>query len=130
MSIASNTKRTTSRPTRLLGNLGEELVARYLEKDGFAILARNYSVRGGEIDIIATKKELIVFVEVKTRTSQLFALSEVITYSKQKKIIFTAQHFLARHESLDKIYRFDVALVEGIDSDITYLPNAFTQSDW
>ena len=120
----------SKRSLKSLGNAGEELVVHYLEKDGFTILARNYAVRGGEIDIIATKKDLVVFVEVKTRTSQLFPLSEVITLSKQKKIIFTAQHFLARNGSLDKVYRFDVALVEGIDSEITYLPHAFTQTDW
>ncbi len=120
----------SKRSLRAVGDAGEDLVARSLEKEGFSILARNYAVRGGEIDIIATKKELLVFVEVKTRVSQHFSLSEVITRSKQKKIIFTAQHFLARHGSLDKVCRFDVALVEGVDSEITYLPNAFMQSDW
>lgn len=108
---------------------GESAVANYLEKSGFSILSRNYTVRGGEIDIIALKNDLLVFVEVKTRGQKLFALSEVITLSKQKKIVRTAAHFLMTYAVLDKICRFDVALVEGAQQEITYLPNAFTQTD-
>lgn len=113
--------------THLLGLQGETKITDYLKKDGFIILKRNYRVREGEIDIIARKKELLVFVEVKTRTTQTYALSEVITRSKQKKIIFTAKHFLATHHFVDVVCRFDVALVEGPNLQIEYIPNAFSE---
>lgn len=112
--------------TKLLGNAGETSVIHILEKKGFRILARNYTIRAGEIDIIATKDNLIVFVEVKTRTHITFALSQVITPSKQRKIIVTAKHFLLSNSSYDKVCRFDVALVEG--QNIQYIPNAFQET--
>lgn len=113
-------------PKRTLGDAGEAHIANKLEARGFTILARNYTVRGGEVDIIALKDELLLFIEVKTRTRSDFALSEVITPSKQKKIIFAARYFLATNSISDKVYRFDVALVEGSNKKITYIPNAFT----
>ncbi len=121
---------STASKTRSLGNAGEIAVALYLIQDGFTIIARNYTIRGGEIDIIATKGELVVFVEVKTRTSHTFALSQVITPSKQKKIIFAARHYLLMHPQPNKVYRFDVALVEGADQAIIYLPHAFNSNDY
>lgn len=110
-----------------LGNAGESAVTDSLIKDGYTIVARNYRIRGGEIDIIARKDEYLAFVEVKTRKNNLFPLSEVITLSKQKTIIRTAKHFLSTHtqKTLDTAYRFDVALVEGTDLIITYIPHAF-----
>lgn len=120
MSIAFKT------PKRALGDAGEAHITHKLEARGFTILARNYTIRGGEIDIIALKDELVLFIEVKTRTRSDFALSEVITPSKQKKIIFAARYFLATQNITDKVCRFDVALVEGSDKKTTYIPNAFT----
>ncbi len=110
---------------QLLGTRGEKAVACYLEKNGFTVLAKNYRLRGGEVDIIATKKELLVFVEVKTRIEKTSHLSEVVTVAKQKKIIFAARHFIANTNPTDKAYRFDVALVQGADLEITYIDNAF-----
>lgn len=116
--------------SRSLGPLGEETVALYLKKEGFSILERNYRIRGGEIDIIARKNDLIAFVEVKTRLFESSRLSEVVTPSKQSKIIFTARYFLLRNQLQDVTFRFDIALVEGHDLRITYIPNAFTEQSW
>ena len=114
---------------KLIGAQGEQLVATYLQKQGFIILARNFYIRGGEIDLIARKKNILVFVEVKSRSTQYFNTSEVITLSKQKKIILTAKYFLSQNTQLDDtIYRFDVALVNAFNQKITYIPNAFTAS--
>ena len=110
---------------RVLGNQGEGLVADYLVKQGFVILDKNFSVRGGEVDIIARKKDIIAFVEVKTRLTAYFSTSEVVTPSKQKKIIFAAKCFIARHRYIDTSYRFDVALVQGALQEITYIEHAF-----
>lgn len=117
----------------ILGKKGEELVAHYLKKEGFTILAMNYSRRSGEIDIIAQKKEVLAFVEVKVRTYAYFNISEVIVPAKQNKIIKTALAYIAEQGFEDTVYRFDVALLEPVGNDfsITYMPNAFTQrSAW
>jgi putative endonuclease len=114
--------------THTLGVAGETKVVNHLQQEGFTILKRNYRLKEGEIDIIAKKKELLIFVEVKTRAIPTYALSEVITRTKQKKIIFTAKHFLVTHHYQDHVYRFDVALVEGADLTLTYIPNAFAEN--
>ena len=75
--------------TKTLGNHGEELVVNWLQNHNFKIEARNYRKKFAEIDIIATKQDLVVFVEVKSRKDPYLGecLSEVVNYSKQKKII-------------------------------------------
>lgn len=114
----------------LLGQQAENQVAQYLEREGFSILEQNYRITGGEIDLIAKSKTHILFIEVKMRQHIFFDLTQVINLSKQRKIIRAAQTFIARNgaQYLDKIYRFDVALVHDDKgtSKITYIPNAFT----
>lgn len=111
------------------GQQGEAAVTRYLEKEGFEILATNYRERYGEIDIIASKKEVVCFIEVKTRSTEYFPTSLVVTKSKQQKIIRTARHFALQHKLFNKALRFDVAIVTGEACDFTirYLANAFTE---
>lgn len=111
--------------TQFLGNAGEELVATYLKKQGFFIVARNFRIKQGELDIVALKGDLLACVEVKTRSTIYFATSSVITISKQKKIVTAAKHFCASAGYLDKAIRFDVALVEYQSGAITYIGNAF-----
>lgn len=114
-----------------LGAHGEELVVNHLHINGFNIQARNYTKRFGEVDIIAAKPELLVFVEVKLRKTAYFALSDVIVPSKQKKIIMTAKDYILRNKYRDCIYRFDVALVQQQEDGtfaLEYIENAFTES--
>lgn len=113
--------------TQTAGKAGEQQVAHYLQDQGFTILEQNYRKRTGEVDLIAHKKELVVFVEVKLRSKHHFDLSEVITRSKQCKIISAAKDFLFRNTSLLErcTCRFDVALVEN--GTIKYIPNAFSE---
>ncbi|MFA6066224.1 MAG: YraN family protein [Candidatus Babeliaceae bacterium] len=114
-----------------LGKKGEGLVATYLQQQDFSSIVMNFSCRQGEIDIIAHKKKLIAFVEVKVRNNHYCNLSEIIVPSKQKKIITTAHQYLLKYgySPDEHIIRFDVALLEpcGADYSITYIPNAFTQ---
>jgi len=112
-----------------LGNDGELFVVNYLVKNGFTIAAQNYRKFFGEIDIIATKKQLCVFVEVKTRKSNSVAMGQLISSSKQTKIIKTAQTFIAENKLSNAIFRFDVALVCGEKSNFSleYIENAFTK---
>ncbi|MCL5875957.1 MAG: YraN family protein [Candidatus Dependentiae bacterium] len=114
------------------GYAAEQFVANHLEKEGFVLLAKNYVSRYGEIDIVAHKDETLLFIEVKQRTKKYFDLSELVTTSKQKRIIATAKYFLLNNDYSDKICRFDVALLEGAlpDPKLTYIPNAFTEQDW
>ena len=116
---------------RSLGNHGEELVAQYLRNQQFTILEKNYRQFYGEVDLIATKDDMIIFVEVKMRRSHYFPLSDVITPFKQHKIVQVAKDYIARHDIHDKVGQFDVALLEQQDNQftLTYIPNAFTSSD-
>ena len=112
---------------RIMGDRGEALVARSLEMAGFRIVARNYTKRFGEVDLIAERQNLLLFVEVKTRTKQLFDLTELITLVKQKKIIAAAKAYIVEQQVVDKICRFDVALVENLEKGtVTYIADAFT----
>lgn len=115
-----------------VGQLGEDLVCKQLINEGFTLVERNFRKRFGEIDIIARKKDLLVFVEVKTRQSNTWDLACIITPSKQKKMIQVAQLYIATHNIIDKICRFDVAFLEPLHGTlkVTYLPNAFTQGDY
>ncbi len=114
------------------GNQAEQFVCHHLSNNGFTILARNYRKRYGEIDIIAKKNNLLAFVEVKRRDGQYIDLAEVITFSKQKKIISVAKEFLSTHtNTISYICRFDVALVGTQDDNlqVRYITNAFTADE-
>jgi len=97
-----------------LGMKGENLAVKFLKKQGYEILDRNFRLRGGEIDIIAKDREEIVFVEVKTRTS---CNSEFIMASvgkeKQRKISKTALYYISKNKYTDYTGRFDVVFVIG-----------------
>lgn len=89
--------------------MGEQAAADYLRKSGYLILARKYRGKTGEIDIIAKIKDVIVFVEVKTRRSRVFGLpAEAVTYCKQRKILQTALCYLKQTGNNDAACRFDV----------------------
>lgn len=115
-----------------LGNAGELFVVDYLQRQGFRICAKNYRKFFGEIDIIASKKNLYAFVEVKTRKSDFVAMGQLIAPSKQTKIIKTAQTFIAENTlSTNNICRFDVALLikNGEAFTMEYIENAFIKKD-
>lgn len=113
------------------GQEGERLVAQYLEKEGYVILSKNYRKRFGEIDLIAQKNNTIAFVEVKWRNNPLIDPAELISPSKQKKIISVAKQFLSKHNHEEVVCQFDVALVEQNNNAINlqYIPNAFNAFD-
>ena len=95
-----------------LGKLGEDLACRELERRGYAILARRYRRRGGEIDIIARDGATIVFVEVKAREGRAFgAAAEAVTGLKQRKIVQLAFDYLMRQRLTNRPCRFDVVSV-------------------
>lgn len=116
---------------RKAGNIGEDAVCGFLARHGYEIIKRNFTVRGGEIDIIAEKADIIAFVEVKTRTiGSMTSAEEAADLRKQRLIIRTAQAYL-QNVAQPLQYRFDVATVEtegGKVKKLRYYVNAFDAS--
>ncbi len=93
------------------GKLGEQITSEYLIDNGYDILDINYRTRHGEVDIIAKKDDILVFVEVKTRAEDsIIKAREFVTASKQQKIIKTAAEYIAQG-NFDCPIRFDVVEV-------------------
>ncbi len=115
--------------SRDTGRLGEELTAYYLQKSGYKILCRNYTVRGGEIDIIAEKDGIIAFVEVKLRSADAFDTGvSAVTRKKKRLIIRASQAYLSRVGS-DCQPRFDIADVTAVNGrpvKLSYYDDAFS----
>jgi len=99
-----------------IGKIGEEIAAKFLEKNKFKIIERNFKKRYGEIDIIAVdsteKNSVLVFIEVKTRTSGEYGSPlEAITYWKLKSLIKAAQYYKLTHRNLPDGLRIDAVSV-------------------
>jgi putative endonuclease len=112
-----------------LGKMGEDLACAELRRRGYAILARRYRTRHGEIDIIARDTATIVFVEVKARAGSDFGgAAAAVTPWKQQRIAQMATDFLARRGWLDEPCRFDVVTVDfhGGAPRIEVYSDAFT----
>ncbi len=109
---------------KVLGKKGEDLVAKYLKKQGYKIVKRNYCTPFGEADIIARDKDELAFVEVKTRTTDTYGLpSEAVGKEKQQRYRRIAQcYWLQTGEEPNA--RFDVAEVYA-DGEIVYYKNAY-----
>jgi len=106
----------------------EDLVARFYERSGYEIIARNWHCREGELDIVATSHSdtglTIVVIEVKARATNNFGTPfESVTLAKQKKLRITTTKFLAANPQLHGEIKFDVAAVLG--TKIEVLQNAF-----
>ena len=115
------------------GRLGEELARDFLKKRGFRILESNYRCPEGEIDIVAHHKNCLVFVEVRTKTSQEFGSpEESVTQAKKKRMVATAQHYWQTHDRQLPLWRIDFVAVEldkkGKPSRIELIENAVSES--
>lgn len=96
------------------GRWGEDAATEYLKANGYEVLARNVHGTHGEIDIIANKDGLLVFVEVKTRRSHDFAYPEdSVTHRKQAYLLSAAEEYLQAHPESSDSWQFDVIAVEG-----------------
>ncbi|MEG0545743.1 MAG: YraN family protein [Oscillospiraceae bacterium] len=111
-----------------IGKLGEIKAARFLRDDGYNIISCNFHSRLGEIDIIASKDNFIGFIEVKTRDeNSMFSPADAVDIKKRKKIIATAQVYLASF-STNFQPRFDI--IEVITKNdkiikINHIKNAY-----
>ena len=111
-----------------IGILGENAAADLLIKEGYAILERNYRVGHLEVDIIALKNGVIVFVEVKTRVADyLVAPQEAVNKQKQKFIINAANGYIRRYNRTEEA-RLDVITVlhkSGKIVSVNHIENAY-----
>ena len=116
-----------------LGQLGEDLAVRELTVRGYAILARRYRTKHGEIDIVAEDGGTIVFVEVRARaTAEFGPAAESVTDGKKRKVTAMAVEYLARHRITKRPCRFDVVAIDEALSALPVIavyPNAFDATE-
>lgn len=99
---------------QLFGKWGEDCAASYLEKKGAIIVARNVRTPAGEIDLIVLDREMLVFVEVKTRSTQVGVYpEEAITEEKLDHMINSAECYLDEHPEFPDNWRLDVIAING-----------------
>ena len=92
-----------------LGKMGEDIAIKYLIKNEYKIISRNFTCKQGEIDIIAKNKEYLVFIEVKTRSSIKYGIpAEAVNETKKKHIWNVAKYFLHKYNLENYLVRFDV----------------------
>ena len=110
------------------GKSGEDRAVEELERRGYAILARRYRTKHGEIDIVARDGDTTVFVEVKARTTAEFGTAaEAVTRRKQLQLASMARDYLARANLTTVPCRFDVVAIDGVGESavITLYRHAF-----
>jgi putative endonuclease len=106
------------------GRQGEEAVQRYLVEKGYRILERNFRFHHREVDIIAVKGDILIFVEVKFRQSGEFGQGvEAVTDLKKRNIVSVARYYIQKKGLNELNVRFDVASLDGDTLD--YFENAF-----
>jgi putative endonuclease len=112
---------------KLLGQAGEDQAAKFLERRGYRIVERNYRTPNGEIDLIAVHEGSVVFVEVKTRSSDAFGAPELaVTPQKQRRMIKAALGYIKRRQFHQMPCRFDiVAISMSAEKEIELIQNAF-----
>jgi len=115
-----------------VGKLGEEAARKFLKKRGYRIRETGFRCRHGEIDIVAQKKDYLVFVEVRTKTNLEFGTpEESITQAKKERLIASALTYTATHENIPPLWRIDVVAIEldekGKTRRIDLIENAIEQ---
>ena len=116
--------------TKQTGEDGENRATDYLLSKGFAIIERNWRTKGGEIDIIAFKSDILVFFEVKTLPNgTMDMIQRELNYQKRQRIIKTSKRFLLKHRQYSNSYiRYDVIVIDmpGLEP-VYHIENAFTE---
>ena len=110
-----------------LGKQGENIASAFLREKGYKILSRNFKMGKNEIDIIAEKENIIIFIEVKTRSENYLEHPHTaVMASKQKAIIMVADQYLRKY-NVDKDSRFDIiTIIKNNDEfEIAHIENAF-----
>jgi putative endonuclease len=117
---------------RALGAAGEQRAAEHLARAGYRIAARNARAEGVEIDVIATRGDLVVFVEVKTRLADDGSALEAVDARKQARLLRGAAAWLRDQRPHARRVRFDVIACEwraGLGWRVSHLEGAFDAGD-
>ena len=128
-----NHVRQCSKP-RTLGQRGEKAAVRYLRKLGYTIVAHSARDKVGELDVVAVDGRTVVFVEVKTRTSDVAGHPvEAVDDDKQRRLTRLALRYLKRHDLLEQRWRFDIVAVTWPPGHrkpiVEHVKNAFEPTD-
>ena len=113
---------------RAVGDAAEQLAVEYLEREGYLIRDRNVLCRRGELDVVAEKGDVLAFVEVRMRATDVWGdPSMTVTGAKQHKVVLAAHEYCQRHRLFARVIRFDVASVvgRGREGHVEYIPDAF-----
>lgn len=117
-------------PSHRTGRAGEGDAVASLEQAGYRILERNYRCPFGEIDVVAEDGQVLVFVEVKTRSSLAFGLPrDAVTPAKRRRLARSASHYLMEKVPHDRPFRVDVvevACVRGRIAGVRVIRGAFS----
>ncbi len=107
-----------------LGAHGERLAARRYEAQGYTVVARNWRCHDGELDLVLRGRDVLVFAEVKTRSSDRFGVpAEAVTPAKQRRIRTLAQRFCAESGERAHTVRFDVVSI--LRGQVDIIENCF-----
>ncbi len=102
-----------------LGRWGEQVAEKFLIEKGFSIIGKNIRTPYGEIDILSQEGEMLVFVEVKTRTTAQFGFPESgITHTKQIHMLNAAEAFLQANPDRDGVWRLDVIAIRKLAGEL------------
>jgi putative endonuclease len=104
---------------RALGISGEDAAAAWYEANGYEVVARNWTCRDGELDLVVRRRRVIVFCEVKTRSTNLFGSpAEAVNHTKRQKLRVLAAKWLDDSPVRPREIRFDVVSVIGDDVEV------------
>ena len=117
---------TMAEQRHLLGSRSEDLAAEYLLGEGYRILERNATFKVGELDIVALDGDTLVFVEVRSRSDpDQVHPAATVTRRKQRQIVRAAMAYCQDNRITDRMIRFDVVAVLGLEGEIELYKNAF-----
>ena len=114
------------------GKKAEDLAAEYLQKNGYKILVRNFRYQKAELDLIAEKDSLIVIVEVKARSTDVFNLPQEAVNKRKIKLIVSAANYFMEEYNKNQEVRFDIISVlpdENKNLMIEHITDAFEAFD-
>lgn len=112
---------------RELGREGEQIACNFLVQKGYKILERNWTSRWCEVDIIAVKDSILVFVEVKYRKNLRYGTGvEAINYKKTKTLVYSVNKYVSKNKLQRYKYRIDVIVIDIVNKEvkIKYFENA------
>jgi len=116
--------------SRKIGNIGEDLACEILRENGYKVISRNYFARCGEIDVVSSVGEEIVFVEVKYRKDEGFGTAiEAVTKQKLRRIYKSALFYLNENGLEDSDWRIDVIGINPLTSDYEIIKNVYIENN-